>query len=127
MCCKAQRVKKPQIPTAIEVTAQGPPGTPMTVVCQGGHVNIVVPDDVEEGGVFAVNPLVTEQPLPQVLPDNDILEAPPRSRSLIEQFRLLVWKVYWTKRRDKASSHKTGPGARSGIGGGVAVYTLLVG
>ena len=100
MCCKATRVKKPQIPTAIEVTAQGPPGTPMTVVCQGGHVNIVVPDDVEEGGVFAVNPLVTEQPLPQVLPDNDILEAPPRSRSLIEQFRLLVWKVYWTKRRD---------------------------
>ena len=44
----------------------------MTVVCQGGHVNVVVPDDVEEGGVFAVNPLVTEQPLPQSLPDNDI-------------------------------------------------------
>ena len=104
MCCKATRVKKPPIPTAIEVTAQGPPGTPMTVVCQGGHVNIVVPDDVEEGGVFAVNPLVTQQPLPQVLPDNDVtLDAPPRSRSLIEQFRLLVWKVYWTKRRDKAS------------------------
>ena len=52
----------------------------MTVTCQGGHVNIVVPDDVEEGGVFAVNPLVTEQPLPQYCRD-DILEAPRPLRS----------------------------------------------
>ena len=28
MCCKATRVKKPDLQTAIEVTAQGPPGTP---------------------------------------------------------------------------------------------------
>ena len=64
MCCKATRIKKPPIPTAIEVTCSGAARDADAVVCQGGHVNIVVPDDVEEGGVFAVNPLVTEQPLP---------------------------------------------------------------
>lgn len=100
-CCKAKRPPAP--PDKIQVAAAGPPGTPMTVVCPGGSMDVVVPPDVEEGMLFAVNPLVTQvittQPGITILED----DGQTKARSLVEQFRLLVWKVYWTKRRDTSS------------------------
>ena len=89
MRCKAQRVKKPSSngdrgDRRGRLDDDRPPS--------GGHCRIVVPDDVEEGGVFAVNLLVTEQPLPRVC-DNDLLKR-YRRKIFDRTVPTLAWKVY---------------------------------